>query len=85
MFLLVVVTLVGYCHGPLPALTLRTTIQERGVAFVLSSYPPGKFDPLNPNWTTCEPSAETLVGSLAQDSTFRFTAPKIRNESLLFS
>ncbi|GFQ79287.1 hypothetical protein TNCT_254071 [Trichonephila clavata] len=66
-------------------LTLRTTILESGVAFVLSSYPAGKFEPLNPAWTTCEPSAETLVGSLTQDSTFRFTVPKIRNESLLFS
>ncbi|GFT85025.1 protocadherin Fat 1 [Nephila pilipes] len=65
--------------------TLRTNIKEDSVPFALSSYPAGTFQFFNPAWTICKLSTEALVGSLTQDTTFRFTAPKIRNESLLFS
>ncbi|GBL83712.1 hypothetical protein AVEN_132628-1 [Araneus ventricosus] len=68
-----------------PTITLRNIAQDELVSFALWSDPVGDFDLLNPSVVTCSSPAEVIIGTVAQDMTFVFTAPKINNDSLIFS
>ncbi|KAF8785461.1 Protocadherin Fat 1 like protein [Argiope bruennichi] len=77
-------------NGILPELrynvTLRNSAQNELVHFAIWSDPVGEFNHLlNSNVAACSSPAEVIVGTVAKDTTFIFTAPKNSNESLIIS